>query len=188
MVESLTNSTGPMSGSIHTKATRRRVTDGGRTLDVDDVDVHALGLVTSTSSSDVFSRKSSGSPGTTPLQEAAMWLEDGEGGWIFNGRSHCDIFVSVSEEGETPSKSSKMYGEGEFKELRGPLTNTVQAEAVLMKDGDDDFEDNPGKQLGQRTYITLLIGDWEGALKSLADVTTLDPEGLASFLEYKVVA
>ena len=60
--------------------------------------------------------------------------------------------------------------DSKFKELQGPLTNTVQAEAVIVKDGDDDFENDPGNQLGQRTYITLVIGDWEGALQCLVDV------------------
>lgn len=111
------------------------------------------------------------------IEAQSDWLADG----TFNGRTHCDIFVN-SQDLDTPSKSKTDH---QIRELKGRLTNTVQAEAVLMGADDDNFSNDIGKQVAEQTYITLLIGDWVGALECLLGLMNLDPEDAASALEFK---
>ena len=180
-----------MAGSIFADAVKPRITDGSRTLDVDDV--HAVdtnSTMPSDSDATMFNKILSGpsvacldtllqhSSGPMVKEESAelLWLADG----TFNGRAHCNIFVNSADLGSPLQEDH----EKKVKELKGRLTNTVTAQAVLNSD-DDIFADDIGKQVAQQTYITLLIGDWVGALECLLAMKNLDPEDVASALEYK---
>ena len=167
------------------------MTDGSQTLDVDDV--HAVdtnSTMPGDSDATMFKKKKNGpfapcldtssqqSSGPMVKEESAesLWLADG----TFNGRAHCNIFVN-SGDLESPLEENRV---NKVKELKGRLTNTVTAQAILNSD-DDIFTHDLGKQVAQQTYITLLIGDWVGALECLLAMKNLEPEDVAGALEYK---
>ena len=179
---------------------RRPVDDGSTTLDVNDVSDASISLMkhsatemtaTSqqrqslneefsrvTSLDDTFSHKT---PAELSEAREDSWLEDG----TYNGRAHCNIFVDGGR--DLVATDARPKRDGQFKELKGRLTNTVEAEAVLLKGAGDaeEFEEDLGKQVAQQTYITLLIGDWVGALECILAMMNLVPEEIGSALEYK---
>lgn len=197
-------------GDIFAFASRRQVHDGSKTLDVDDMNAlvssrmaittnvkspdHKVSSISKSPSNrptrsqelpceDMFSRKASADLPSEPsnILQQDSWFADG----TYNGRSHCNIFAHDSENLDTPDAKRKK--ESQIKELKGRLTNTVTVEAVLMKaSGDDEeFVEDLGKQVAQQMYITLIIGDWVGALECILALRHLNPEDIGTALEYK---
>jgi hypothetical protein len=175
----LSNLTRLSAGDIFAFASRRQADDGSKTLDVDDVETSQQLSV-----EDKFARKpSTDSPSEqNNILREDSWFADG----TFNGRSHCDIFLHHdAEDLDTPDANRKK--ESQTKELKGRLTNLVTAEAVLVQDAGDEerYAEDLGKQVAQQMYVTLLIGDWVGALECIVALWNLGPEDVGSALEYK---